>query len=208
MTTTRNMPRSRFSLHDVGRQVDQIGPVVIGNDLDVLGQELLVQFLRLRLDALEHVLGLFAGAQQDDAFDRVVLLLVAELAQPRRDADDHAADILEQHRRAVVHGQDDIADVFRRHHAADAAHVIELAALRIEAAAGIAVVGGERGFDLRHRQAGARDFRRIEQHLILHRAAAEAGIVGHAGHGFVLRLDGPGLEVLSSIGERSGLCST
>ena len=75
--------------------------------------------------------------------------------------------------------------------AADAGHVIELAALRIEAAAGIGIVGGQRGFHLRHRQAGAGHFGGIEQHLILHVAAAEAGIVRHAGHRAIGRLDDP-----------------
>ena len=85
--------------------------------------------------------------------------------------------------RAVVHRQHHIADVLERVEPAQAAHVIELAALRIETAAGVAVVGGERALHLRHRQADAGDLRRIEQHLVLHGAAAEAGIVRHAGHG-------------------------
>ena len=88
-------------------------PVVERNDLDVLGQDLLVELPRLRFDPLQHVLCLLARAQQDDAFDGVVLLLVAELAQARGDADGDAADILEQDGRAVVHGQHDVADVFR-----------------------------------------------------------------------------------------------
>ena len=68
-------------LHDIRRQLDQIGPVVKRHDLDVLGQDLFVEFLRLRLDAFQNVLRFFAGAQEDHAFHRVVLLLVAELAQ-------------------------------------------------------------------------------------------------------------------------------
>ena len=190
------MPRSRLSFHHAGGQRDQVGAVVEGHDLDVLGQDLFVELLGLGLDALQDVLGLFAGSHQDDAFHGVILFLEAELAQARRDADLHPADILHQHRRAVVHRQHDIADVLQRGDAADAAHVIELAALRIETAAGIGVVGGERGFHLRHRQAGAGDLGGIEQHLVLHRAAAEAGIVGHAGHRSEGRLDHPVLEGL------------
>ena len=39
---------------------------------------------------------------------------IAELAQARRDADLDLADILHQHRRAVIHRQHDIADVLQR----------------------------------------------------------------------------------------------
>ena len=136
----------QIAFHDLRRQFDQVAAVVEGQDLDVLGQDLLVEFLGLRFDALQDVLGFLAGAQQDDAFHGVILLLKAELAQARRDADHHAADILDQHRRAVVHRQHDVADVLQRGHAPQAAHVIELAALRIESAAGVVVVGGQRAF--------------------------------------------------------------
>ena len=105
------MPRSRLPSTVLGGELDQVGAVIEGHDLDVLGQDLLVQFLGLGLDALEHILGLFAGAQQDDAFHRVILFLIAEFAQARRDADLDLADILQQHRRAVVHRHHDIADI-------------------------------------------------------------------------------------------------
>ena len=55
--------------------------------------------------------------------------LIAELAQPRRDADGDAADVLDQHRHAVVHRQDDVADVLQGLQPAQAAHVVELPAL-------------------------------------------------------------------------------
>ena len=66
--------------------MDEVSPVVEGYDLDVLGQDIGVEFLRLRFDALQHVLRLLAGTKHDDAFHRVVLLSDAELAQPRGDA--------------------------------------------------------------------------------------------------------------------------
>ena len=116
-----------------------------------------VELLRLRFDPLQHILGLLAGAQQDDAFDRVVLLLEAELAQARSDADRRPRPTsFTQHRRAVVHREHDVADVLQGR-SGRAAHVIELATLRIEAAAGVAVVGAERALHLRDRQARARE---------------------------------------------------
>ena len=135
-------------LDDLGGQRDQVGAVVIGHDLDVFGQHAVIEFVGLGLDALEHVLGFFAGAQKNDALDGVVLFLVAEFAQARSDADHHAAHVLEQNRGAVMYGQHDVTDVFQGVHTAKAAHVVELAALRIEAAAGVAVVGGQRRLDL------------------------------------------------------------
>ncbi len=86
-------------------------------------------------------------------------------------------------------------------HQADAADVVELSALRIEAAAGIGVVGGESSGDLRNGEVIAVDARRIEQHLILHGRAAEAGVVGNAGDGAIGTLDDPvfdGLQLLRS----------
>ena len=85
---------------------------------------------------------------------------------------------------------------------AEAADVIELAALGIESAAAVAVVRAERAFDLLRRQARAGEAILVEQHLILHRAAAEAGIVGDARNGPELRLDRPVLERLE-LGRRA-----
>ena len=183
-------------LDDVGGQLDQVDAVVERMNLDVLGQDVVVELLRLRLDPLQHVLGLFAGALQDHALHRVVLFLVAELAQSRSDADDHVRDILHQHRRAVVHRQHHVADVLLGGQTALAAHVVELAALRVETAAGVAVVGRQRGLHLGRRQPDRRHFGRVQQHLVLHGAAAEARIVRHPGHRLVLRRDGPVLDGL------------
>ncbi len=150
----------------------------------------------LGLDPLEHVLGFLARAQQDDSLHGIVPILVAEFAQARGDADDHAADVLDQHGSAVMHGEHHIADVLDRGQTSQAAHVVELAALGIESAAGIVVVGRERALDLCRGHADRGDPRRIEQYLVLHGAAAESGVVRHAGDGTVLRLDDPILEGL------------
>ena len=165
-------------------------------DLHVIGQDVAVELLRLRLDPLQHVLGLRAGQCQHHALHRVVLAHVAELAQPRRDADLYRAHVLHQDRRAVVHRQHHVADVLHGLEPAQPAHVEELPALGVETAAGVAVVGGQRGLDLRHRHAQRGDLHRIEQHLVLHGAAAETGVVGHAGHRAVLRRDDPVVQRL------------
>ena len=152
-------------------------------------------------DALEDVLRLLAGEHEDDAFDPVVIVLETEFAQARRVADGDLADVADAHRHAVVVSHDDVADVFGLGHQPESAHVEELRALRIKTAAGVGVVGGQRIQHLRQGNVVAVKLGGIEQHLVLHHRAAEAGIVGHAGHGLVGALDHPvfvGLQLLRS----------
>ena len=78
----------------------------------------------------------------------------------------------------------------------NAAHVIELAALRIESAARIGVVDRELLNHGRHRDVVGVELCRIEQHLILHHSAAETGIVRDARHLLVLALNDPVFEDL------------
>ena len=103
----------------------------------------------------------------------------------------------------------DVADVLRVFDQSQAANVVELAALRIEAAAGVGVVGAQLLEDLRNRDAVGEQPVGIEQHLILHGGAAEAGIVGHArNRRGNARSSTQSSIVFSSCGVRSGLCST
>ena len=183
-------------LHRVGGQLDQFAAIVKGMDLYVRRQNLPVQFLGLGLDALQNVLRLLAAQHENDAFDRVVIFLEAEFTQTRRVADRHIADVADPNRNAVVAADHDVADVVGIAHQADAAHVVELAALRIESAAGVGVIGGQRVHDLRNREVVAVNAGGIEQHLVLHHRAAEAGVVGHAGNRAVGALDHPILDGL------------
>ena len=64
-------------------QFHQIAAVVVGMDLDVWRQDVAVEFLGLGFHALQNVLRLLAAQHEDDAFDRVIILLEAELAQSR-----------------------------------------------------------------------------------------------------------------------------
>ena len=88
-------------------------------------------------------------------------------------------------------GQHDIANVFWRVQAAQTANVVELSALRIETTAGVAIVRGKGRHHLRNGKAGAGDLCGIEEHLVLHRLAAQSGIVRHPGDRFILALDNP-----------------
>src|SRR5208282_3959789 len=126
----------KIPFHDLRRQRHQVATVVERKHFDILGQDFIVEFLGLRFNPLQDVLSFFARPQQDHAFYRVVQFLVAELTEARGDTDLHTADVLYQHRSAVVHCHDHVADVLQGIHAPHAAHVVELTALRIEPAAG------------------------------------------------------------------------
>jgi len=149
-------------LHDLRRQIHEVTAIVERQDLDVLRQDLRVQLVSLGFNPLQDVLSLFAGPEQDDALDGIVLFLIAELAETRGDTDDYAADVLYQHRSTVMHGYHYVADVLQSVYAPEPAHIKELAALRIETAAGIVVIGRQRALHLLHRQPDGCDFRWIQ----------------------------------------------
>ena len=145
--------------------------------------------------AFEDVLRLLAPAHQDDAFDRVVVLLLlgleTENTEARRVADDHAADVLDADGDAIQAGDNDFADVFRVFYEAEAPHVVELPALRVKAAARIGIVGVERRNNLNDRQVIVVKLHGIEQDVILHRWPAKTGVVRHTGHTLVRALNDP-----------------
>ena len=91
-------------------------------------------------------------------------------------------DVFHEHRHAVLHREHDLADVLERHDATEAADVEELSALGDESAAAVAVVRAERGRHIADRETGAGELGRIDEHLVLHRLAAERRDVGDAGH--------------------------
>ncbi len=84
---------------------------------------------------------LLAAAHEDHAFDGIVILLEAKLAEPRRVADRHVANVPDANRHAVVAADDDVSDVVGIADQTDAAYVVELPALGVESAAGIGVIG-------------------------------------------------------------------
>ena len=186
-------------LDRVDGQLHQIAAVVVGTHLYVRRQDVFVQLLGLRFDALQHILRLLAAPHHDDAFDGVIRLVEAEFAQARSVPDGHVADIADAHRHSVLRAHDDVADVRGIANQAEAANVVELAALRIESAAGVGVVDRELLHHGRHGDVVGVESCRIEQHLILHHGAAETGVVRNARHLLVFALDHPvfvGLQFL------------
>ncbi len=175
---------------------DQKMAIVKRHYLDVRRQDVLIDVVGLPIHPLEHSLRLLAHAHQDDALHRVVLLHVSEFAQPRGVTHLHLRDVVDVNRDAVVLRQDDVADVGRVPDQAEPPNVVKLAALRIEAAARIRVVVAQLLRHLADGNAVLQQFVRIEQHLVLHGRAAEAGVVGHALNGAVAAFEHPVLDVL------------
>jgi hypothetical protein len=84
---------------------------------------------------------LFAAAHEDDAFDGVVVILVlvlkTENAEARSVANFDAADVLDANWRTVAAADNHFANVVRVFDEAKTANIVKLAALRVEASAGI-----------------------------------------------------------------------
>ncbi len=151
-------------------------------NLDVGRQDLAIQIVGLGFHSFEDVLRLLSAQHENDAFHGIIILLKAEFAQPWRVPDGDIPNIAHADRHALVGADNDVSNVVGIAHQSNAAHVVELPALRIEPAAGVGVVGGQSRRHLRNGQVIAIDARRIEQDLILHGRSAEPRVVGYTGN--------------------------
>src|SRR5487761_194721 len=184
-------PHQQVVLDGVDGQPNQIAAVVGGVDFDVLWQDVLIEVVCFGLDSFQDVLGLLAGAHQDDAFDGVVVVHEAKFAEARRVAHDDLADVLDAHRHAILAADHGVADVLNVAHEAKPADVIKLSALRIKPSSGVGIVVGKLLDDHGHGEVIAVELRGIEQHLILHHGAAETRIIRDTRNGFIRALDDP-----------------
>jgi hypothetical protein len=186
--------------HGVGGHADKIATVVEGTNLDVGRKNVAIEVLGLFLNALQYVLRLFTAAHQDDAFHGVIVFLrlglKPENAKARRVADFHVTDILNANGNAIVAADDDLADVFGVFEEAEAANVVKLAALGVETAARVGVVGGEGTEHLHNGEVIVVEPRRVQQDVILHGGPAEAGIVRDARDAAVGANNNPIIESL------------
>src|SRR5581483_6344452 len=124
-------------------ELHRVAAIVVGANLDIRRQDLLVELVGLLLNALKHVLGLLAAAHHDNAFNRIVRLVETEFTETRRIPDRHLSDIAYASRHAILRAHYYVADIARVANQSQTAHVIELAALRIEATARVRIVDGE-----------------------------------------------------------------
>jgi len=130
--------------------------------------------------ALHHVHRALELLHQDDAGHDVGRFVAPGDAEPRRETDLHFGYIGDQHRKAALLGQHDIADVLQRSHNADAADIDRLFAHRDRPAADIGVVGGDRVDDLRYRNSEGPHASEVDLGLKLLSLAAEHQHVGNS----------------------------
>src|SRR5208282_932763 len=121
-------------------------------------------------------------------------VLETENAETRGDTDNDPTDVFHADGHAVAAADNDFADVFSGLDEAEASDVVKLAALSVEAAAGVGVVSGESVEDLDDGKVVVVELNGVEQHVILHRGTAETGVICHAGDAAVSALNDPGLE--------------
>ena len=161
----------------------------------------MVQFLGFCFHSFKDILGLLSAQHENDAFHGVVILLKTEFTQARSVSDGHVSHVPDSDGHAFVGADHDVSNVLGVSYQPDAANVIELPTLRIEAAPGIRIVSRQRCCHLRDGQVIPIDARRVEQHLILHHRSAEARVVRHAVNRTIGALNHPvfnGFQLLRS----------
>ena len=175
--------------------VDQRAAIQVGDHLDVFRQQIGIQIVHGRMDAGQRLGRIEILQQQGDAFDGVGIVVFAEDAAPLHVAVGELAQVLHQHRHAILAADDDVAHVVQRLQQAHAAHHVRLLAAVDDAAAAADVVGVDGVLHLRQREAVAVQFCGIEFQHELRRQAAEIADVGHAAHFLQARDDRPELQL-------------
>ena len=89
----------------------QPSAVVVGQDLHAFRQTAGVEFGDLVFDTLQHDARVFTFAHDHDAGDDVVVLVLADDAEPRHSANLDVGDVANQDRRGAARRHNDAADV-------------------------------------------------------------------------------------------------
>ena len=203
--TTKTMPLVRLSrtVWVVKRSRSLL--IDEGNNLHALGQDLVIQFLYLFMDALEHGLRIRALLQSCDARRHIVVIdyfavlavvSPAKLAQPDLRALRYDGNVFHPKRRAALGCNDRVLDVLE---VLDQTHFPDIDLLQPgfdEAAARIGVVIGELLLHLGDAEPVGDQFVRIEADLIFTRGAAEGVDIHDTRDGFQILFDHPGFERL------------
>src|ERR1700747_741744 len=108
----------------------------------------------------------------------------------------YLAHISHADRHAFVGPHNNVADVLRVAHESNAAHIVELSTLRIEAATRVRVICGQSGGYLRDCQVIPIDAGGIEKHLVLPHRPAESRGVRDAVDGAIGSFDDPIFDCL------------
>ena len=127
-------------LDRVRSQIDQPAAVVDGAKVHARReQRALVQRVDLLFESVERGQAFFVLAQQHDRFDNIVLVIPANPAEPGLKTFMHQRDVAYQHRRAVLLGDDDVAEVIDSPQQPQRTHVDVLVAHGKIIAAGVGV---------------------------------------------------------------------
>src|SRR6185312_4873514 len=131
--------------------MNQVAAVQVGNHLHPRRQDALVQFLDLRVDAVQGAIRLGALAQKDDSFHFVRLVEdlawagvrpFTDLPEPDSRTLGNIREVPDADGRAIHRFQDRLPDVGNAAHQPDFTHIYLLGAHFDEAAAGVDVVVG------------------------------------------------------------------
>src|ERR1035441_3508763 len=97
-------------------------------NLDIRRQNTTVQLLRLCFHIFQDVLRLLPAQHENNALDRIIIFLKAELTEPWRMSDGDIPNIAHADRYAFVGPDNDVPDIIRVAHQPQAANVIKLSA--------------------------------------------------------------------------------
>ena len=128
--------------HGMHRVFDQVGAVVIGNQLDV-GRQLALQLLDFRLDADHDFGGVLPLGHQHDALHHVVAFVEGDDAGARTRADGDRCHIADQDGSAALRDDGDAPDVIQCLKQADTAYHQCLVAAPQNAAATVGAIVGQ-----------------------------------------------------------------
>ncbi len=176
--------------------VDEVRPVVVGDQTDPGGQILTVDVIDLGPDQSEDVQGILALAKQNDALDDVVAFVLAHETKTHGRTHGDGSEVPDEDRGAAPDLHRDASDVALVAHEAEATHDVHLRPVLDVGAARVLVAVGE---SLEHVVEGnAKGFEphRIDEDLVLLGRPAEAADVDDAGDLAQLSLDHPVLEGL------------
>ncbi len=178
----------------IDRALDQRGTVVDRNDLDA-GRQPGLQRLELRLDRLDRLPCVLAGAQHDHPADHLTLAVQIGDAAAHLRSDLNARDVGKQHRDAALGDENrNAAEVVERLEIAPRTdHVLGLGQLD-HRSAGFAIRVADRRDHLSERQVVGLEPRRVDDDLVLAHHAADRRNLGDVRDRLQLVLEEPVLE--------------
>jgi hypothetical protein len=148
----------------------------------------------LSLDPLDGGRAFFAAVHQDDAFDNIVVAVLAGDSESGQVADLNPGDVADENRAAVWRRDHGAADLVRRVDDAHAPHDGRLRADVQGLGADIAVAVVQRGEHLVQRQPIGLKLSAIDQNVVCFGLAAPPRDIDHAGHGLEPALQHPVLQ--------------